>query len=73
MLNGEYESAKLLHSISPDALPEPVGWGTYKSDPNSHFYLCNFIDMIEELPDVAQFCVQLAKNAPSKYSFIARG
>ncbi|KAI9847101.1 MAG: hypothetical protein M1837_003219 [Sclerophora amabilis] len=61
MLKGEYESAKLLHSILPDALPRPVGQGIFKSESNTHFYLCDFVDMNEELPDPAKFCAQLAK------------
>lgn len=69
----EYESAKLLHSLSPDTLPEPVGWGTYKSHPDSHFFLCNFAEMIEELPDVALFCAQLAKMHQASTSVSPEG
>jgi protein-ribulosamine 3-kinase len=61
MLRGEYEGAAALYSVAPDFVPRPVGWGTYKSDPTTHFYLCDFIEMIEELPDVHKFCARLAK------------
>ncbi|KAI4258495.1 MAG: hypothetical protein L6R42_005063, partial [Xanthoria sp. 1 TBL-2021] len=57
----EYESAKLLHSFSPNGLPKPVAFGTYASDPNSHFYLCAFIDMALRIPDPAKFCAILAE------------
>ncbi|KAL8808904.1 MAG: hypothetical protein Q9200_003908 [Gallowayella weberi] len=57
----EYESAKLLHAFSPNGLPEPVAFGTYASDPNSHFYLCAFIDMELRIPDPSKFCAILAE------------
>lgn len=57
----EYESTKLLHSFSPNGLPTPVAFGTYVSDPDSHFYLCAFIDMAMRIPDPAKFCAILAE------------
>lgn len=61
MLCGEYEGVAALYEIAPDFVPFPVAWGTNKSDPNTHFYLCEFIDMVEKLPDVQKFCARLAK------------
>jgi protein-ribulosamine 3-kinase len=60
MSQGEYEGICSLYKIAPHLVPRPIGWGTYKSDPDTHFFLADFIDMIEELPDVQQFCAQLA-------------
>lgn len=57
----EYESAKLLHSFSPDTIPAPVAFGTYASKTDTHFYLCAFVDMAMRLPDPAKFCASLAK------------
>lgn len=61
MLRGEYHGVSALYKIIPNGIPRPIAWGTYKADPNSHFYLCEFVDMIEELPDIRQFCRLLAK------------
>jgi protein-ribulosamine 3-kinase len=61
MSQGEFEGMIALYEIAPDFVPQPIGWGTYKSDPDTHFYLADFIDMIEELPDLQRFCAQLAK------------
>ena len=61
LVYGEWEAAKALHSIAPDFVPRPVGAGTYKTNPNMHFCLSDYIDMIEELPDVQKFCANLAK------------
>jgi protein-ribulosamine 3-kinase len=60
MVKGEYESMLALWNLSPDFVPRPIGHGTYQSDPNSHFFLCDFIDMADELPDVVDFCEKLA-------------
>ncbi|KAF2831012.1 hypothetical protein CC86DRAFT_377933 [Ophiobolus disseminans] len=61
MSHGEFEGIKALHQVVPKGVPRPVAWGTYKSNPNIHFYLCDFVDMIEDLPDVPKFCALLAK------------
>lgn len=78
MLKGEYYGVSALHKIISNGIPRPVAWGTYKSDHNTHFYLCDFVDMIEELPDIRQFCHLLAKlhhdsmlspDAPKEFGF----
>ncbi|KAL8807731.1 MAG: hypothetical protein Q9182_000542 [Xanthomendoza sp. 2 TL-2023] len=61
VVKSKYESAKLLHTFSHMGLPKPVAFGTYASDPNSHFYLCAFIDMESRIPDPAKFCAILAE------------
>lgn len=50
MASGEFSSMTALHNAIPDATPKPLGWGTYASNPNVHFFLCLFIDMIDEVP-----------------------
>jgi protein-ribulosamine 3-kinase len=61
LVHGEYEAAKALYQIAPDFIPRPIGAGTYKSRPDTHFCLSDYIDMIEELPDMQKFCAALAK------------
>ncbi|KAK8102610.1 hypothetical protein PG984_015756 [Apiospora sp. TS-2023a] len=61
MLRGEYHGVKAIHKFTPEGIPCPLAWGTYSSDPNTHFYLCEFMDMIEELPDIRKFSSMLAK------------
>ncbi|KAL8989416.1 MAG: hypothetical protein Q9169_008365, partial [Polycauliona sp. 2 TL-2023] len=39
----------------------PVAWGTYKKDPDKHFYLCDFFNMTDDLPDVQRFCTLVAR------------
>lgn len=61
MLRSEYEGCSALYPIVPDFVPQPVAWGTYKSDPNTHYYMAEFIPMIEEVPEPQAFCAVLAK------------
>jgi protein-ribulosamine 3-kinase len=61
MCEAEFEGVSKLYQIAPDFVPQPVGWGTYKADSNAHFYLAEFVDMIEEQPDMPKFCSALAK------------
>ncbi|KAK8068160.1 hypothetical protein PG996_007272 [Apiospora saccharicola] len=61
ILRGEYHGAKAIHKFTPEGIPRPVAWGTYSSDPNTHFYLCELMKMKDELPDIREFSSMLAK------------
>ncbi|KAI9705291.1 MAG: hypothetical protein M1820_005290 [Bogoriella megaspora] len=75
MVSGEYVSMKSLHDTCPTLTPNPVAWGTYAADPNVHFFLCEFVDMTDDLPDVqllAESLAELHKRGVSpngKYGF----
>ncbi|KAL6798844.1 Fructosamine kinase domain-containing protein [Trichoderma sp. SZMC 28013] len=60
-LMGEFESTSAIHKIMPEFCPKPIGWGTFKNDTNSHFYICKFYDFIEGVPEPNFFCDQLAR------------
>ncbi|KAL7801490.1 Fructosamine kinase domain-containing protein [Trichoderma afarasin] len=60
-LMGEFESTSAIHKIIPEFCPKPIGWGTFKNDTNSHFYICKFYDFIEGVPEPNFFCEQLAR------------
>ncbi|KAI0206237.1 Fructosamine kinase-domain-containing protein [Astrocystis sublimbata] len=70
-LKGEYESTSAIHAIMPD---QPIAWGTFKTDKNSHFYICKFYEFTGGLPNPEMFCANLAKlhshNSPTgKFGF----
>lgn len=60
MAEGEYESTKEIYKVSPDLISQPIGWGTYESNDNVHFFLCKFADLHDELPDIVDFCKAVA-------------
>ncbi|PTB42434.1 hypothetical protein M441DRAFT_67963 [Trichoderma asperellum CBS 433.97] len=60
-LMGEFESTLAIHAIIPEFCPKPTAWGTFKNDPNSHFYICKFYDFVEGVPEPSSFCEKLAQ------------
>lgn len=75
MVSGEFESMRTLHQVMPSLVPIPYAWGTYAADSNIHFFLCEFVEMIDELPDVQALSASLAElhkrglNPEGKYGF----
>jgi len=60
MMYGEFESMKTIHTLLPDFAPKPIAWGTYESIPDTHFFLCDYREMIDEMPDPHKFASRLA-------------
>ncbi|OJJ81679.1 uncharacterized protein ASPGLDRAFT_68560 [Aspergillus glaucus CBS 516.65] len=63
ILCGEYASMQEIHRVVPDFAPRPITWGTYKNDSETHFFLCEYRDMIlarDEMPDPGVFTGRLA-------------
>ena len=62
MMEGEYNSMNELYKIDPEFVPKPYGWGKFAlKKPETHFFLCEFLDMSHQLPDPARFCAHVAK------------
>ncbi|KAI1469878.1 Fructosamine kinase-domain-containing protein [Daldinia caldariorum] len=74
-LKGEFEATSAIHDITSDFCPKPIAWGTFASDPTSHFYICKFYNFTEGVPDPTSFCEKLAQlhsnhNSPDgKFGF----
>ena len=46
MCEGEFESLKAIHAVSPDFVPKPYAWGKYtQEDPETYFLLAQFRDV----------------------------
>ena len=61
MVSGEFCSMTTLHQVIPDSTPAPIAWGTYASNQNIHFFLCHFVDVIDEVPEVEAFTAKVAE------------
>lgn len=48
LAEGEYESSKWLYKAIPDNMPCPVGWGTFESSKDVHFFMTEFISIHDE-------------------------
>ena len=75
MVHSEFECTKAIHMLLPDFTPEPLAWGSYESVDDTHFYLCEFREMIDEMPDPHHFAARLAalhqnsKSPENKFGF----
>lgn len=50
MCEGEFESLKAIHAVSPDFVPKPYAWGKYsKDDPETYFLLAEFRDVGQQV------------------------
>lgn len=63
ILFGEYASMQEIHRVVPEFVPRPIAWGTYQNDPETHFFLCEYHDMVlarDKMPDPVAFTERLA-------------
>ncbi|KAL8724602.1 MAG: hypothetical protein Q9181_006757 [Wetmoreana brouardii] len=49
-----------IHAIREDFTPKPILQGSFKSLQNTHYYLCKFYELAEELPEPKDFCAKVA-------------
>lgn len=61
MVSGEYISMKTLHDTLPYFTPAPYATGSYAADPDVHFFLCEFVEMSDDLPDETALASSLAE------------
>ncbi|KAJ8133463.1 hypothetical protein O1611_g173 [Lasiodiplodia mahajangana] len=60
MLQGEYESMKLIHQFIPQFSPKPIAWGKCE-DSDRYFSLYSFHEIIRKEPDIPRFTKALAQ------------
>lgn len=53
MMVQEFESMKALHGVMEDLVPKPIAHGTYAANPNIHFFVSEFIEMTDDVPDTS--------------------
>ncbi|KAL2036369.1 hypothetical protein N7G274_010916 [Stereocaulon virgatum] len=61
MMLGEYTSMASLWKTLPKFVPTPIGYGTYASNPDIHFFLCELINMTDDIPEIQPFTETLAE------------
>lgn len=75
MLHGEFESMKAIYTVLPNFAPKPIAWGSYHSIPDTHFFLCDYREMGDDMPDPDKFAAHLAalhqnsKSPNGKFGF----
>ncbi|KAI4212673.1 MAG: hypothetical protein LQ351_004564 [Letrouitia transgressa] len=62
MMEGEFNAMTELYKTVPSLVPQPHAWGKFKiQQPSTYFFLCDFIDMRNQLPDPARLCSRIAE------------
>ncbi|KAL8794092.1 MAG: hypothetical protein Q9195_003277 [Heterodermia aff. obscurata] len=61
MMLGEFESMKAIETFAPKFVPHPIAWGTFQKDPSNHFFLMDFREMDQEVPEMEGLCLKLAE------------
>lgn len=62
MMEGEFNAMAELYKTMPSFVPRPHRRGKFSlSSPETYFFLCDFIDMSNKLPDPKRFCSRLAE------------
>lgn len=50
MMKGKFEADNALYEALPNRVPKPVAWGTYVSNPDTHFYMAEYVEMDDGAP-----------------------
>lgn len=45
-----FKTESAIHEYAPEYVPNPIAWGSYKSDKNAHFLLAEFVEMKDQVP-----------------------
>lgn len=77
MMEGSFESEAIFNQYAPENIPKPVAFGHYKSDPDTWFFLAEFFDMVDEVPEPSHFIPlivrihkdSMGKSPEGKYGF----
>lgn len=62
LIQGEFNAQCELYRTMPDFVPKPYSWGEIdRSDPKTYFFLSEFINMADRIPEPYQLCTRLAQ------------
>ncbi|KAK7214911.1 hypothetical protein V2G26_002914 [Clonostachys chloroleuca] len=60
MTRGEFHSMSAMHDVLSEFVPRPIACGTYRTIPETHFFLCEFREMTDDMPDPHKFAALLS-------------
>ncbi|KAJ3532678.1 hypothetical protein NM208_g8331 [Fusarium decemcellulare] len=61
MAQAEFQSMNAIHNVVPEFVPKPIASGTYETIPDIYFFLCEFREMTDDMPDPHKFATLLSK------------
>lgn len=61
MVSSEFEAMSALYRVMPEMVARPVAWGSYESLEDTHFFVCEFRELSDEIPDPYPFAALMAE------------
>ncbi|KAI4643359.1 uncharacterized protein J4E79_011300 [Alternaria viburni] len=62
LIEGEFNAMSELYKWAPYLVPKPHSWGRYRDDePEAYFFVSQYIEMSDQMPDPDQLCEKLAR------------
>ena len=62
MMEGEFNAMSELYKYMPNMVPKPHFWGKFRlGNPDTYFFVSQFIDMNDRVPEPTQLCTKLAQ------------
>ena len=59
---GEFLAMSEFYKTMPSLVPRPYGWGKFKGDSSTYFFLCDFVNISDRLPDPVQLGPLIAER-----------
>ncbi|KFY93442.1 hypothetical protein V500_03703 [Pseudogymnoascus sp. VKM F-4518 (FW-2643)] len=60
MMEGTFAAEQALYNAIPQHVPKPLAWGAYCTQPDTYFYICEFIEMLDDVPSARQWAGAVA-------------
>jgi hypothetical protein len=60
MTRGEFQSMNAIHNVLLEIVPRSVACGTYRTILDTHFFLCEFREMTDDMSDPRKFAALLS-------------
>ncbi|KAK8091674.1 fructosamine/ketosamine-3-kinase [Apiospora hydei] len=61
MVSAECEAMKALYKLIPEMVARPIAWESFQDIPDTHFFVCKYHEMSEDIPDITDFPALVAE------------
>ncbi|KAG8157447.1 hypothetical protein KVR01_012831 [Diaporthe batatas] len=76
-IESHWASESMIHKFIPEYVPKPIAFEKYRSEPDTHFILMEFVEMVDDLappemymaPLVELYARSLGKSPTGKFGF----
>ncbi|KAI0540427.1 Fructosamine kinase-domain-containing protein [Xylaria digitata] len=62
LMEGEFSAMSEIYKLDPELVPKPLAFGRYAAtNPEAYFFLSQYVDMNDRMPNPNQLCAKLAR------------